>query len=138
MRILLDTSFLLPSMGVEITGASEILGRLKGEDNELYYSNFSLLEGLWVLLSLERKGIGIELETIEVGLRSIEQSYTRATEDVGIFLQALNLRRAGHTDIVDCLLYSISLREDLRFVSFDSELREFLCAKGLKDTLLIP
>ena len=33
MRILLDTSFLLPSMGVEITGASEILGMLKGEEN---------------------------------------------------------------------------------------------------------
>lgn len=39
---------------------------------------------------------------------------------------------------LNCLFYAISLREDLRFVSFDSELREFLCTKGLKDTLLIP
>ena len=54
MRILLDTSFLLPSMGVEVTGASEVLKKLKEEENELYYSNFSLLESLWVLLSLER------------------------------------------------------------------------------------
>ena len=138
MRILLDTSFLLPSMGVEVTGASEVLKKLKEEENELYYSNFSLLESLWVLLLLEKKGIGIELETIKAGLRSIEQSYTRAAEGVEIFPEALNLRRAGHADIIDCLLYAVSLGENLRFLTFDSELKEFLSTKGLKDMLLIP
>ena len=36
MRILLDTSFLLPSLGVEVTGAAEALENLEG--NDFYYS----------------------------------------------------------------------------------------------------
>jgi len=35
MRILLDTSFLLPSLGVEVAGAAETLESLK--ENEFYY-----------------------------------------------------------------------------------------------------
>ena len=136
MKILLDTSFLLPSLGVDVAGTTEALENL--EENEFYYSNFSILECLWVLASLERKKVKIELGTVEVGLRSIERSYKRVIEDAGVFLDALKLRRTGHTDFIDCLLYAISLREGLKFLSFDSELKEFLQRKEFKDTILVP
>lgn len=58
MRILLDTSFLLPSLGVEVAGAAEALENLK--EDVFYYSNFSVLECLWVLASLEKKKVAIK------------------------------------------------------------------------------
>ena len=74
MRILLDTSFLLPSLGVEVTGAAEALVDLEG--NDFYYTNFSILE---------------------------------------------------------C---AISLKEGLKFLSFDAELKKFVRKKGFKDVFL--
>ena len=136
MRILLDTSFLLPSLGVEVAGAAEALENLK--EDEFYYSNFSVLECLWVLASLERKKVAIEMDTVETGLKSIERSYKRAVEDTEVFLEALKLRRAGHTDFIDCLLYAISLRDGLKFLSFDTELKEFVQKKGFEDTISVP
>ncbi len=136
MRLLLDTSFLLPSLGVEVAGAAETLENLKEAD--FYYSNFAILECLWVLASLEKKNVVIEMETVETGLKSIEHSYNRVVEDTKVFLEALKLRRAGHTDFIDCLLYAITLREDLRFLSFDAELKEFVQRRGFEDTILLP
>jgi len=136
MRILIDTSFLLPSLGVEVAGAAGTLEKLK--KNEFYYSNFSVLECLWVLASLERKKVTIEMETVETGLKSIERSYNRVVEDAEVFLNALKLRRAGHTDFIDCLLYAISLREGLKFLSFDTELKEFVQKRGFDDPILVP
>jgi len=136
MRLLLDTSFLLPSLDVEVVGAAETLENLKEAD--FYYSNFAILECLWVLASLEKKNVVIEMETVETGLKSIEHSYNRVVEDTKVFLEALKLRRAGHTDFIDCLLYAITLREDLRFLSFDAELKEFVQRRGFEDTILLP
>lgn len=136
MRILLDTSFLLPSLGVEVAGAAEALENLK--EDEFYYSNFSVLECLWALASLERKKVAIETEIVEMGLKSIERSYKRVVEEAEVFLEALTLRRAGHTDLMDCLLYAISLREGLKFLSFDTELKKFVQKKGFEDTILVP
>ncbi|MBT9141476.1 MAG: hypothetical protein DDT30_02068 [Dehalococcoidia bacterium] len=64
MRILLDTSFLLPSVGIQVTGASELIQKLKEEGNDFYYSSFSLLETLWVLTSLERRGVQIDMQAV--------------------------------------------------------------------------
>jgi predicted nucleic acid-binding protein len=136
MRILLDTSFLLPSLGVEVPRAAEALENI-GE-HELYYSNFSVLECFWVLTSLERKNITIDRDCIQIGLKSIEESYIRAIEDAAVFLDAFQLRRAGHTDIIDCLLYALSLKAGLKFLSFDLELKLFLKDRGFDDTLVIP
>ena len=134
MRILLDTSFLLPSLGVEVTGAAEALEDL--ESNDFYYSKFSILECSWIFISLERKKVAIDMETIEIGLYSIERSYRRVIENAEVFIEALKLRRAGHTDFLDCLLYAISLKEGLKFLSFDAELKKFVRKKGFEDVFL--
>ena len=134
MRILLDTSFLLPSLGVEVTGAAEALENLEG--NDFYYSKFSILECSWIFISLERKKVAIDMETVEIGLYSIERSYRRVIENAEVFIEALKLRRAGHTDFLDCLLYAISLKESLKFLSFDAELKKFVRKKGFEDVFL--
>ena len=134
MRILLDTSFLLPSLGVKVTGAAEALENLEG--NDFYYSKFSILECSWIFISLERKKLTIDMETVEIGLCSIERSYRRVIENAEVFIEALKLRRSGHTDFLDCLLYAISLKESLKFLSFDAELKKFVREKGLEDVFL--
>jgi predicted nucleic-acid-binding protein len=134
MRILLDTSFLLPSLGVEVTGAAEAPENLEG--NDFYYSKFSILECSWIFISLERKEVAIDMEIVEIGLYSIERSYRCVIENAEVFIEALKLRRAGHTDFLDCLLYAISLKEGLKFLSFDAELKKIVRKKGFEDLFL--
>ncbi|MCK4736425.1 MAG: PIN domain-containing protein, partial [Methanophagales archaeon] len=84
----------------------------------------------------ERKKVAIDMETVEIGLYSIERSYRRVIENAEVFIEALKLRRAGHTDFLDCLLYAISLKEGLKFLSFDAELKKFVREKGFEDVFL--
>jgi len=44
MKVLLDTSLLLPTLGIDVVKADKILKKLR--DYELYYSDFSILECL--------------------------------------------------------------------------------------------
>lgn len=53
MKVLLDTLLLLPTMGIEVKKAEKVLNKLRG--HELYYSDFSILEHLWVISSLKKK-----------------------------------------------------------------------------------
>jgi len=54
MKVLLDIS-LLPTLGIEVEETKNILKRLHGR--ELYYSDFSILECLWVVNSLRKIGL---------------------------------------------------------------------------------
>lgn len=68
MKVLLDTSLLLPTIGIEVEKADRILEKLR--DCELYYSDFSILECLWVVNSLKKKG-KFDRGVFETGIRSI-------------------------------------------------------------------
>jgi len=53
LRVLLDTSFILPSLGINV--GEEVSKGLKGLADiraEIYYSHFSILESLWVAARL--------------------------------------------------------------------------------------
>lgn len=71
-RILLDTIFLLPILGIEITleKFSEIFPRIL-ENFEVWYNPISLIEAKWILLRLKRKGIEISMKDYIDGLRAI-------------------------------------------------------------------
>ncbi len=53
MKVLLDTSLLLPTLGIEVKKAEKVLDKLRG--HELYYSDLSILGRLWVISSLKKK-----------------------------------------------------------------------------------
>ena len=140
MRVLLDTSFLLPTLGVD-TGP-EALGCLKrlGEaDAKINYSSFSILESLWTLARSIRKET-FDMETFRLGLRSIMESgrYNRVAEDSEVYGEALKIYKLGHKDMIDNILYASSLRLDLRLVTLDQNLKEFIEKHGLTNTLLFP
>ncbi len=129
MKVLLDTSLLLPTLGIEVERADKILKKLR--DYELYYSDFSILECLWVVNSLKRKG-KFDRDSFETGIRSIFECYAKAEINAEIILRAFEIYEVGHKDIIDCILYSIALRYNMKFASIDSELKKFIKNNNLK------
>ncbi len=82
----------------------------------------------------------IDLETFRLGLRSIMESgrYDRVAEDSEVFNEALKIYRLGHRDMIDNILYASSLRLDLRLLTLDENLKEFIVSHGLTNTLIFP
>ncbi|MEM1517052.1 MAG: PIN domain-containing protein [Thermofilum sp.] len=138
LRVLLDTSFILPSLGVDV-GREVLQGlkRLAEAEAEVFYSRFSILESLWVVAKLTRGKVD---EAFSVGLRSVVESgrYREVKEDAWVFREALRLYALGHRDMIDNLLYASSLRYGLQLLTLDRELKEFVRRNGLKDTLVLP
>jgi len=140
LRVLLDSTFILPTLGIDTgEGVSKGLKRLAQTEAEIYCSRFSILEALWVAAKVSGSGY-LDAESFRLGLRSILEGgrYTRVEEDSEIFNEALRLHMLGHRDAIDNILYASSIRLNLKLLTLDAELGEFIHKKGLKDTLIAP
>ncbi len=93
-KVLLDTSFLLPSVRVS-TGKRMMKGlsRLSSGEWDIYYSRHSFMEILWVLKRLRSKGVKLEEETIRKGLRAIFIGYKEYREEEEALLHALKMNK---------------------------------------------
>jgi len=139
LKVLLDTTFLLPSLGIDVVGeVSEGLKRLMRAEASIYFSRFSILEASWVAARLS--GSGDFAGSFRTGLRSILESgrYNKVEEDSEVFIEALRLHMLGHRDMIDNLLYTSSTQLNLKLLTLDSKLKEFINSKGLNDTLIAP
>lgn len=140
MKVLLDTTFILPTLGIDV-GEEALKGLKKLADirAEIYCSRFSILETLWVAARLSR-GANFNAESFKLGLRSILESgrYIKVEEDSEIFNEALKLHLIGHKDMIDNILYASSIHLNLQLLTLDTELKEFIREKGLKDPLIYP
>ena len=142
LGILLDTSFILPSLGID-TGERTRIGLRKlydrGDDVTLWYSRFSLLEAIWVGKKLERQG-KLNRSLFELGLRSLYRGgrYRMIEEEPEIFVDALDLVALGHRDMIDNLLYSISRIYKLQFLTLDTKLADFIKTRNLEETIMLP
>ncbi len=140
LKVLLDTSFILPSLGINV--GEEVSKGLKGLADiraEIYYSHFSILESLWVAARLSTSAT-FDREIFSAGLRSIIEGkrYRKMEEDSKTFDNALRLYMLGHRDMVDNILYASSSRLNLKLLTLDNELKGFVRERGLKDTLISP
>lgn len=138
--VLLDTSFLLPTLGIEVEGdvAGSLLG-LRSSGRAIHYSRFSILEALWVVARLSR-GRRLDEGRIEEGLRSVIDSgvYRPVEESAEVYADALSLHRMGHVDMIDNLLYASAKANGLRLLSLDEELRAFVERSGLEPIVMGP
>ena len=129
LRLLLDTTYILPSLGVEVEGvepALEALRRLRGAgEAELYYSSFSLLEAV-----AKTSRLPVPPAAVEAGLLAITTGYQEAGPTVDAWMLALELRRAGLRDMIDAILYSTAEALGLRLLTRDKALIEFLRRNG--------
>jgi len=140
LKVLLDTTFLLPSLGIDVgEEALKGLKKLNQIKADIYFSRFSILETLWVAARLSRSA-NFNHESFRLGLRSVLESgrYIKVEEDSEVFSEALRLHTLGHRDMIDNILYASSIHFSLKLLTLDNELKEFIHEKGLKDTLMHP
>lgn len=138
--MLLDTSFILPSLGVDVE--PEVIAGLKKlveRKDEIYFSGYSVLESLWVAAKLSNRS-SFDGERFKRGLKAVLESgvFKRVEESADTFDEALRLHRLGHNDMIDDILYASSTTNGLRFLTVDSELRGFVRAHGLPDSTIFP
>jgi len=140
LKILLDTPFILPTLGIDAgKEVMQCLKKLADIKSEIYVSRFSILESLWVITRLIRAA-DLNTEHFKMGLRSILESgrYKKIEENSEIFNEALRLYKLGHKDMIDNILYASSIQLNLKLLTLDNELKEFIYEKRLNDTLIFP
>jgi PIN domain. len=129
LRLLLDTTYILPALGIEVEGVEgvlEALQRLRRHRRvEVYYSCYSILEALWKLAKLS-----YDLEVVRRGLSLIEEDFGEVHPTLEGYLKALELRRRGFPDIIDLLLYATALTNGILFLTRDRRLYSFLSEEG--------
>ena len=140
LNVLLDTSFILPSLGIDV--GKEVSEGLKGLADikaEIHYSHFSILESLWVATRLSTNAT-FDAESFSLGLRSIIEGdrYMKVKEDSKTFNDALKLHMLGHKDMIDNILYANTTRLNIKLLTLDNELKNFIRERGLKNTLIAP
>ena len=139
LRVLVDTTFLLPTLGIDVGKQTNKALKKLGEINvEIYYSRFSILESLWIAA----RNIGnstFDMDRFSHGMRSVMESgrYEKLEESSEIFSGAVRMYQLGHLDMIDNILYASSTHFRLRLLTTDRNLMHFIEEKDLERTLLL-
>ena len=128
-KILLDSTYLLPIVGIAVKDVEEILKVLerlyRADAIELYYTHFNILE---IMGKLSRTWY--EVETVKMGLRSIMENFRQASPTYQSYVKALQLKSIGFRDLIDLLLYTTSVDNGLQLLTRDRKLWEFVKKTG--------
>jgi predicted nucleic acid-binding protein len=137
VRLLLDSTYLLPVVGVDVEGVEGALRILERGYRlgkfELYYTPFNLLEIIGKLSKLDKVDAG----RVRLGLRALEESFRLVVPGVEAYMLALELRRRGFRDLIDLLLYATARVEGLRFLTRDEPLLRFLQTAGVDVSVVV-
>jgi len=123
LRVLLDTSFLLPSFGVDVEEeVYECLELISTQRDKVQtcYSPYSLLEAVLVLLREVRRGrlrLGDAVEMIKEGAANVIYGLEASEIAPEAFSLAVELYGMGHRDIFDTLLYSTAATSGIIFLT---------------------
>ena len=135
LKILADTSFILPILGFRtddaVMSALPLLRLCK-----VYYNDISILEALWRIVKITRNKE--QARVVLEGLELLKASFEQVEIDGKAIEIAMELYWRGHRDLVDNVLYGISLSKNLKLLTIDKELKSFIRDQGLEDTLLHP
>jgi PIN domain nuclease of toxin-antitoxin system len=144
LRVLLDTSFLLPAFGVdageEVLNCLELMAARR-ERIRAYYSPFSLLEAVMVLLREARRGrLGLEgaAGMAREGATKVIYGLETANTPPEAYSLAVRLYSLGHRDLFDNLLYATAATNGLSLLTLDGELLGFLKEAGLPQVAIKP
>ncbi len=136
VKVLLDTSFILPTLGID-TGKEVYQAPRKLDDKtQICFSSLTLVEALLAIARVS-KITALEQETFERGLKSIVRSgrYQAITEPPEAYVKALNLYREGHKDTIDNIIYAVFVHLDIKLLTID---KVHSLRKNLKNTLISP
>lgn len=137
VKVLLDSTYLLPSFGIEVEGLTErhlalLREAVLNKKVRIYCLSITWVEVIGkVYREAERVGIGVN-EMVEAALRSLLESgfYTWISPNFEAIRLAFKLRILGHRDNIDNLLYATSVTHNMVLLTMDQELKEFLANHG--------
>ena len=126
LKLLVDTTFLLPAMGIETN--EEAMEAIKHFHMvEIYYLELSILEAMWRIV----KVVPVDkLDRVKEGIAAIIETYKQITSPPDAYIDAYKLYHEGHRDYIDNLLYTTSQRLHIPLLTIDKEFINFLKKKG--------
>jgi len=142
--ILLDSTYLLPSFGIEVKGLSDKHIRLLREAWSKRAVRFYCLSVVWVevigKVCRQARKTGIEVSNmVDTAVKSLADSgvYEWIEPLPDAVKLAFKLRLAGHKDIIDNLLYATSIVRDMILLTMDKQLKNFLVKHGFNSENLM-
>jgi hypothetical protein len=138
-EILLDTSFLLPTLGFNVDNqlVYDALKKIADSTIDVHYSDINLLECSWQAASAIKRN-EFDAGTYRTGLRSIAKSeryrIVRITNEA--YVNAVHLYELGNQDMMDNLLYSIAYSFQMRFLTLDLPFIQFLIDNNLPNVTI--
>jgi hypothetical protein len=137
--VLLDTSFLLPTLGLEIKEVTKSdLESLRAVSRKvkLRCSYISFVE---ILGLIGKRSSDIDSIAVSEGMRSLLGSglYEWTNPSLGAMQLALELRTKGHKDNIDNILYATAADSKMLFLSLDDEFKSFLSRNGYDADLMV-
>ena len=137
LDVLLDSTYLLPSFGIEVEGlADEHIRALRGAWSRGLV-RFYCLSVAWIevigKVCREARRSGVEVsDVVNTAIRSLLESgvYEWVNPTPDAIKLAFKLRLAGHKDVIDNLLYATSITRSMIFLTIDDALRDFLVKHG--------
>jgi PIN domain nuclease of toxin-antitoxin system len=137
LRILLDTTYLLPAIGIAVKELPKdaVLRALK-KGNEIFISQISLFE-LAAKGAKHVKDGALKPETVTKGIRALvynDEIETLPIEDTKTLLAAFELR-SKLTDFIDCLILSTAINNCDALITEDTEIRNLAKTQQLNELL---
>ncbi len=121
MKILIDTSFILPPLGIDV--GESVLNTIKEFDkHEIYFTELSLIEAMWVIRRLLKEGIKVDFKIVKTGLKSVIKTYRLLRIPISAYINAVNDRR--HNDLIDMIIYYTAKAYNLKLLTLDKKLKE--------------
>lgn len=126
LNLLVDTSFLLPALGVNVEEAA-----LKPVKRfyviRVHYLEVSILEAFWGIIKIVPVD---KIDRVRTGIEAIRETYRRIDPPPEAYVDAYKLYHDGHKDYIDNLIYSTSKRMKILLLTMDEELISFLSKKS--------
>lgn len=128
-RILVDTSFLLPAVGLDVE--EEVYDAVKCFHKvAVCYIEASILEIIWKAVKIVPES---EMNLVRIGIEAIRSTYTLITPGASALLESYVLYRRVHRDLIDNLLYAVSNEHKIPLLTIDRKFIQTLETNG-RDT----
>lgn len=125
-RVLVDTTFLLPALGIEVEEeamkAVSLFRRFV-----VYYLELGLLEAMWKIVEI----VPIEyVDVVAQGLDAIRNTYKKLDIPTQAYVEAYMIHNKGHRDYIDTVYYSTAKTQNVPLLTIDYDFIEFLRKHG--------
>ncbi len=135
-KVLLDTTFLLPALGIEVEEeAMKVIPLFRSL--EVYYLEVALLEAMWKITKIVDKR---KYQRVKVGIEAIRNTYELIEPPPTAYIEALEIYRKGHRDYIDAIHYASAKALKMAWLTIDRDFIRFLEDNGysVKNVVLTP